>query len=121
MGKFQFALLLCPLFWASFVFGQTEASGSGTVTDPSGAHIVNAVVTATNIETGTRTPVQTNEAGVYTMPSLLPGKYIFNAEHPGFRKAVLNDVTLQVGSVFTLNMTLELGSTRETVKEHAPA
>jgi hypothetical protein len=121
MGKFQVALLLCPLFLGSFAFGQTDASVSGTVTDPSGAHVVNAIVTATHVETGTRTPVRTNEAGVYTMPSLPPGKYTFNAEHPGFRKAVLNDVTLQVGSVFTLNLTLELGSTSETVEVHAAA
>src|SRR5579871_6688580 len=121
MGKFQVALLLGPLFLGSSAFGQTDASVSGTVTDPSGAHVVNAIVTATNVDTGARTPVQTNEAGVYTMPSLLPGKYTFNAEHPGFRKAVLNDVTLQVGSVLTLNLTLELGSTTETVEVHSAA
>src|ERR1700756_4205852 len=103
MGKFHVALVIGALFFASIAFGQqSDAVVSGTVTDPSGAHIVNASVTAANVETGLRTPVQTNEAGVYTMPALSPGKYTFTAEHAGFRKAVLNDVVLQVGSVLTL-------------------
>ncbi|HWZ32507.1 MAG TPA: TonB-dependent receptor [Bryobacteraceae bacterium] len=91
------------------------------MTDPSGAHVVNAIVVALNVSTGVRAPVQTNEAGVYTMPSLQPGKYTFTAEHAGFRKAVLSDVELQVGTVLTLNMTLEIGSTTETVEVHAAA
>src|ERR1043165_7971861 len=121
MGKFQVALLLCPLVLGTLAFGQTDASVSGTVTDPTGAHIVNAIVTAANIDTGARTPAQTNEAGVYTMPSLLPGKYTITAEHAGFRKAVVIDVVLQVGTVLTLNLGLELGSTTESVEVHAAA
>lgn len=88
----------------SFAVAQTEASVSGTVTDPSGAHVVGATVTALNQATGITTPAVTNEAGVYTMPQLPPGKYNFTAEHPGFRKSVVNDVELQVGTVMTLNM-----------------
>ncbi|MBZ5606585.1 MAG: carboxypeptidase regulatory-like domain-containing protein, partial [Acidobacteriia bacterium] len=80
-----------------------------------------ATVTALNIATGVRTPVQTNEAGIYTMPSLLPGKYTFTAEHAGFRKAVVDEVILQVGTKLTLNMTLELGATTESVEVHAAA
>lgn len=100
---------------------QTEASVSGTVTDPSGAHVVGATVTALNVATGVAVPVVTNEAGVYTMPQLPPGTYTFTAEHPGFRKAAVNDVTLQVGTVMTLNLGLELGQTTETVEVQALA
>ncbi len=121
MGRFHVALLLGPIFAASFAFGQTDASLSGTVTDPTGAHVVGATVTATNVDTGVRTPVQTNEAGVYTMPSLLPGKYTLIAERDGFRKATVNNVVLQVGTVLTLNIPLELGATSESVEVHAAA
>jgi carboxypeptidase family protein/TonB-dependent receptor-like protein len=105
----------------SLALAQTEASVSGTVTDPSAAHVVNATVTALNQATGVTTPAVTNEAGVYTMPQLPPGKYNFTAEHPGFRKSVISDVELQVGTVMTLNMGLELGQTTETVEVQAMA
>jgi hypothetical protein len=122
MGKFQVALFLCPLFLASAAFAQqTDASVSGTVTDPSGAHVIAAAVTASNIETGVRIPVQTNEAGAYTMPPLPPGRYTFTAEKSGFRKAVIDEVVLQVGGVVTLNIALEIGSTSESVEVHAAA
>jgi len=110
------------LFFASVLaFSQTDASVSGTVTDPTGAHIVAATVTALNNATGVATPVQTNTAGVYTMPSLLPGTYTFTALHPGFRKAITTDVILQVGTVLTLNLSLELGQTSESVEVQATA
>jgi len=102
-------------------FGQTDAAVSGTVTDPTGAHVVNATVTALNTATGVAVPVTTNEAGVYTMPQLPPGKYTFTAERSGFRKSVLFDVELSVGSVLTLNLALELGQTSETVEVKAQA
>src|SRR5579864_8598258 len=110
--------LLCV---AAPLFSQTDAHVSGTVTDPSGAHVIGATVTALNGATGAATPVQTNDAGVYTMPSLPPGTYTFSAEHPGFRKAVIPQVELQVGSVLTLNMGLDLGQTTETVEVQALA
>src|SRR5689334_22030207 len=82
------------LLASTLAFAQTEANVSGTVTDPSGAHVVGATVTALNTATGVTTSVQTNEAGVYTMPSLPPGNYNFTAEQPGFRKASISSVAL---------------------------
>ncbi len=109
------------LFTTALCFAQTEANVSGTVSDPSGAHVVGAIVTARNASTGISTTVPTNEAGVYTMPSLPPGNYNFTAEHPGFRKAAINEVVLQTGTVLVLNMGLELGQTTETVEVQATA
>jgi len=109
------------LLSASVAMAQTEANVSGTVTDPSGAHVVGATVLARNASTGVAVPAQTNEAGVYTMPALPQGTYTFTAEHPGFRKSVIDNVVLQVGTVLTLNMALELGQTTETVEVQALA
>src|SRR5579864_3607631 len=113
------ATCLAALLLASYAFGQTDATVSGTITDPSGAHVVGAVVTALSVSTGVVTSVTTNGAGVYTMPQLLPGKYTFTAEHPGFRRAVTTDVELQVGGAIVLNMGLDLGQTTETVEVQA--
>ncbi len=103
------------------MFAQSDATVSGTVSDPSGAPVAGANVTALNIATGVVTPTVTNQAGIYTMPQLPPGRYTFTAEHAGFRKAVTNNLELQVSAVITLNMNLELGQTTESVEVQAQA
>jgi hypothetical protein len=118
--SFCVAALLCAVF-ASVASAQTDATVSGTITDPSGAHIANALVTARNVDTGVATTATTNEAGAYTMPALIPGTYQFTAEHPGFRKAVTDGVILQVASILTINMPLEIGQPSESVEVQATA
>jgi len=115
------APVLCVLLFAALASAQTNATVSGAITDPSGAHIIAATVTARDVDTGVATVVTTNESGIYSMPSLLPGKYQFTAEHPGFRKAVIDNVILQVAGVLTLNMPLEIGQATESVEVQATA
>ncbi len=114
---FSFALAIGSVAYAQ----QTDANVSGTVTDPTGAHVVGATVTALNTGTGTATPVHTNDQGIYTMPGLQPGKYNFTAEHTGFRKSVVTNVELQVASEIVQNFQLELGATTESVEVEATA
>jgi hypothetical protein len=110
-------LFFCPVL----AFAQTDATVSGTVTDPTNAHIVGAKVTALKGDTGVATVTQTNGAGVYVFAALPPGRYRFTAEHSGFRKATISDVDLAVGSQLTVNMPLELGQTTESVEVQATA
>jgi hypothetical protein len=122
MKNVRVATFLGALLLGAFGYAQqTDATVSGTVTDPTGAHVVAAIVTALNANTGVATPATTNEAGIYTMPQLTPGKYNFTAEHPGFRKSVISDVELQVGTVLVLNLGLELGQTTESIEVKAAA
>jgi hypothetical protein len=121
MKNVRVATFLGALLLGSYAYAQTDAAVSGTVTDPTGAHVVAAIVTALNVNTGVATPAGTNEAGIYTMPQLPPGKYNFTAEHPGFRKSVISDVELQVGTVMVLNLGLELGQTSESIEVKAAA
>jgi hypothetical protein len=66
------AVALSPLV----LFGQrTSATISGTVTDPSGAVVPQAKVTATNTATGTATSVNANASGFYVVSNLQPGPY----------------------------------------------
>jgi len=55
------------------------------------------------------------------MPGLLPGRYNFTAEYPGFRKSVREGVILETGATLTLNMGLELGASTQTVEVQAQA
>jgi hypothetical protein len=72
-----------------------DATVSGTITDPSGAHIASVKVLALHQETGVATSTASNQAGVYDFASLPPGKYQITAERAGFRTAVINDVDLK--------------------------
>jgi len=102
--------------FAGVCLAQTDATVSGTITDPSGAHVGSATITAVNTGTGATAVVQSNEAGIFVFPALTIGTYRFTAEHPGFRKADIPDVVLAVGSQLTVNIPLELGQTTETVE-----
>src|SRR5947209_16317298 len=73
-------------------FAQFSASIQGTVTDPSGAIIPNATVTATNQATGQVTNVQTTGSGVYRVAGLQPGLYTIVIEAQGFSSATNKDV-----------------------------
>ena len=120
MRKVCLAALLSALFSAAVAFGQ-NASVSGTVTDPSGAQVAGASITAANNDTGVVSPSITNRAGVYGIPELPPGTYTLTAAQPGFRKAVVANVILEVGSQLSLNIGLEIGQTSETVEVQATA
>ena len=48
---------------------------SGTVTDPSGAVVIDASVTITNVETGLVRVTTTSISGGFTAPDLPPGVY----------------------------------------------
>ena len=69
------------LLIAAPLFSQTDrATITGTVADPSGAAIVNAVVSATNIDTNVKLETRTSADGVYTIPYLVLGTYRVAAE-----------------------------------------
>ncbi len=119
MSHFSKSLIFAFVFLAAICFAQTDATVSGTVTDPSSAHVGTATVTAVNVGTGAVTTAQTNEAGIFVFPALTVGTYRFTAEHAGFRKATIPDVQLAVGAQLTVNIPLEIGQTTETVEVQA--
>src|SRR5688572_10036137 len=69
----------------------SNASLSGTVSDASRALIPGVSVTAVNNGTSVTTTAVTNEAGVYSLASLLPGAYKVSAVLPGFQTQTFTD------------------------------
>src|SRR5260370_42439774 len=120
-SKRHVSVLLGMMFLVSTMLAQTEGTVSGTVTDPSAAQVIAAAVTALNLGTGVTTSTVTNSSGVYVFASLPPGQYKVTAEHPGFRRAAVNDADLAVGSQITVNFALDLGQTTESVEVRAAA
>lgn len=114
-------LLAAWLSLAAAAAQSTDVVLSGTVSDPTGASVPAATVTAENTKTGVRNTTRTNDAGVYIFPALLPGIYRLTVEMPGFRKAVYDDIEAEVAARLTLDVRLEVGSAAETVEVEATA
>jgi len=106
----------CLSLAAVGVFGQdvqTKGMIGGTVTDPAGAAVPGAKIVVTG-QTGERTGL-TNEGGIFRIDNLEPGTYTVRVEQTGFKSAVVNNVTVNVGRESTLNLKLETGEITATV------
>jgi hypothetical protein len=109
---FALALSLCLLS----VQAQTvTGSITGTVTDPSGAAISGARVTAHNLDTGVDTTRTSNGTGLYRIDFLPIGHYQVTIEAEGFEKDVLQPFTLEVLETPTINVQMKVGSSVTTV------
>jgi len=111
------------LMMLTTAWGQTyTATVTGTVTDPQGSSIAGAKVVAINQGTKLEYAVQTNVAGVYTIPFLPIGNYVISVEASGFKKLVSSDFKLEVNQIGRINLTLQVGAVSEqvTVTDVAP-
>lgn len=98
------------------------ATVTGNVTDPQGSAIAGAKVVAINQGTKLEYAVQSNEAGVYTIPFLPVGSYVISIEASGFKKLVSSEFKLEVNQIARINLALQVGAVTEqvTVTDVAP-
>ena len=108
-------LLCTSAFLAPLAAQTTNATLSGTITDPSGKVVPTVSVAATNTDSGVGVNTRTNNDGLYVLPSLLPGHYQLTVDKQGFKRIELRDVTLDVAETSVRNFHLELGPVSETV------
>jgi len=98
------------------VFGQAITGRMvGIVTDPTGAVIQNATVTATNKATNSVRTVLTDNEGRYIITNLEPGVYKVTASATGFKTAVVDDVVIRVATEEALDLELQAGGFSETI------
>ena len=76
-------VFLCALPIAALA--QMGGAIDGTVTDPNGAVVQAATVTATNVTTGVAFTAQTSAAGLYVFPVLPPGPYTITVKQSGIQ------------------------------------
>ncbi|MBM3734742.1 MAG: carboxypeptidase regulatory-like domain-containing protein [Acidobacteria bacterium] len=108
---------ITPIFAVLSLFAQAPTGEiSGSVTDASGAVVSGATVVITNPATNFQRTVQTNDAGIYTAPSLQPGIYNIKIEQQGFQTQTRNGVELQVGQTARLDFQLRVGNVSEVVE-----
>src|ERR1700683_5858515 len=122
LGKyFSVLILTLALFTCGRLLAGVTASISGTVTDPSGAVVAGATVTATNVETGVVTTLTTNSQGFYSFQSLPLGTYTINVQQNGFKGYAQTGVVLDVNSALVIDVQLQVGTTTEKVEVSADA
>jgi hypothetical protein len=110
-------LILAVVGFARPVYSQTTfASITGTVTDPAGAVVPGATITATNIQTNIRTAASSNEAGNYTIAQLKEGTYTVRGEARGFKSLVVEHVTLVSRDIRRLDIKLEVGDVTTSIE-----
>ena len=93
----------------------TTATIIGTVSDPSGAIVAGAQVTARNVDTGLTRTVTSSDEGTYRLEFLPVGKYVLEVTTTGFKKSYLNDIVLKVNDTTRVDVSLTVGQVSETV------
>ena len=103
------------VFLTAAAEAQYRASIQGVVTDPQGTVVSGATVTLTNHETSQTLTTTTNDSGIYNFNGLPPSQYSITAEKPGFKKKVLDNVSVIAEQANAVNIQLEVGQVTESI------
>ena len=106
--------LFCFAFAIS-AFAQQQGAITGVVSDPQGAVIPGAKVTARNNATNVVYEATTSGSGTFTIPGLLPGLYTVEVAVEGFRTWQAPDVRVITGQTAIVRLSLEVGAVTEVV------
>lgn len=101
------------------IFSQAGVSTSeikGRVTDPNGAVVRGATVTATDAARGTTRTASTDDDGEYRLITLPPGTYQLRVQATGFSTQIKNAVDVTVGQTADQNFALQIGDATATVE-----
>ncbi|MGH2395587.1 MAG: carboxypeptidase-like regulatory domain-containing protein, partial [bacterium] len=97
-------------------WSQTDtATLSGLITDPQGRVVPGVEVVVTNLDTNVSASRTTNEAGLYVVSGLKPGRYRVSYAKQGFRKVDLVDLVLNVQDALSRNLQLQLGPVETSI------
>jgi hypothetical protein len=116
--KSLFFFSLVPLLAVASLAQRESGQITGTITDPSGAVVGGAKVTAKSVNTGLTREATTNPTGYYTIPGLRPDRYLVTVEARGFRN-LAQTLEVAVGSGAEMSARLEVGHESETVEVSA--
>src|SRR5260370_21254365 len=109
------------LFVVALIVGMTQgwaqvsSSIAGVVQDTSGANVPGATVTVVRVETEAVRTAVTDESGGYRVLALPVGRYEIKVAKEGFKTAIKAGIDLVVGQESVVNLSLEVGQTRQEV------
>ena len=116
------ALVLCLVLASGVLPASAQlytGSIAGTVTDPSGAVVAAAHVTATDMDKGFQFPGTTDNAGHYLLRNIPPGHYSVSAEAANFESQRKTGVVIAVAQNASVDFTLKIGTTSQTIEVRA--
>ena len=120
LPRFLIIAALLSAFGAQ-AFAQEAGTLHGQVTDPSGAAVPQATVTATSA-TGHTANALSDHQGLYTIQALQPGQYTISAEAKDFTLHQLPEIAIATGESKKLDIALDVAAKKEevTVEDEAP-
>jgi hypothetical protein len=106
----------------ALVQGGSTARILGVISDQTGAVIGGAAVSIVDTQRGTTRKLTTDESGAYSAPELIPGTYVVKVEFPGFKATERQNIVVEVGKEYRVDLTVEPGEQAEkiTVTEDLP-
>src|SRR5258708_9265164 len=122
--RFPHVVLLsaCALMSTATLLAQSPNGViNGLVVDPSTGIIVGAEVVVVNDVTGVRYTTKTNGEGIYVLPNLPPGPYRLQVSKIGFKTIIKPDIVVNLQDALSINFTLPIGASYETVTVEARA
>ncbi len=114
-------LALMPALAGPSLAQEFRGTITGRVLDPSEAVMPGVSIIITNVETGQKVNLVSNETGQYVAPLLQVGTYRIEAEITGFKHFVQENVDLRVGDRLQIDVRLQLGEMSEIVSVTAGA
>jgi hypothetical protein len=123
MKRYLVAIFCIFLLLSGAVAVAQTITGSvrGTVTDPSGAVVAGAKVTALNVDTGVATKTVSDASGVYDFQFLNLGNYTVSVTAAGFDTSTIGPFRLQIDQIAKIDAKLQLGKASTTIDVAASA
>jgi Carboxypeptidase regulatory-like domain/TonB dependent receptor-like, beta-barrel len=112
--------MVCALGMSAGLYAQIRSGTiTGLVTDPRGAVVVGAQVTATNTATHETYSTTTTQSGLYTIPYLQSGTYDVSVSSAGFAAATVNNLSLTPSQIARADIQLQVGAASSVVQVQA--
>ena len=121
MRRLLAAALLSTLLAVAGYTQTFRGAINGSVTDPSGAVVANAKVTATNVGTSVVLNTVTTSNGEYSFQDLPLGTYKVTVSAGGFSQVTVDQVSVTAGSIYTLPVQLKMGQQTTAIEVSAAA
>ena len=114
-----FRIVLACLLFTGMVYAQGVGSSGdikGTVTDPSGAVVGSATVTATDVANGIKHTVSTDNNGQFRLTALKPATYSVSVSKAGFQSEIAKNVVVNIGQTSTVDFPMKVSQVSEQVE-----
>lgn len=109
MSAFPILVILIALLVTTQAGAQTlYGSIVGTVSDPSGAVVPDAIVKATQTETNETRTASTNESGFFTLSTVPAGSYVVSVSKTGFSLFEIRNIELRINTTVRIDARLAI-------------